>query len=432
MIKLEFINHSSVCFTKDEISLTIDPWLEGLVFNNSWNLLSKTSKKSFETVKNSKFICFSHEHPDHFYPPNIKLFGLNKNYIFQKTKDKRIINFLKKFSPNVKELSSNEVLKLGDEFTIKIMPFQDLDSLFIIKMGNKTILNLNDCHIKSFDELNEIIKNTGKVDILMAQFSYAIGKSNKNQKNIRQEISLEILNNLNNTISFFKPKFFIPFASFCYFCREDNFYLNDSLNKIDFTINFLKKANPEVNFLCFYPGDEWNLDSIIDNTNSINKYLDDYKKISSIELEKKPIKFETLKKSANEFIQKTLLKNNMFKFYEFLNPNFYKINFKLTDTNLNLHFNFKDGLTKIDKIDYSEHYCELASDSLNQLFTSGYGYDALMIGGRFETNDHGNKCLNKIFKFQTKNYQNHYYNFKDIIPKLFKKFSKYSRINPNR
>ena len=143
----------------------------------------------------------------------------------------------------------------------------------------------------------------------MAQFSYAIGKSNKNQKNIRQEISLEILNNLNNTISFFKPKFFIPFASFCYFCREDNFYLNDSLNKIDFTINFLKKTNPKVNFLCFYPGDEWNLDSIIDNTNSINKYLDDYKKISSIELEKKPIKFETLKKSANEFIQKTLLKN---------------------------------------------------------------------------------------------------------------------------
>ena len=52
---------------------------------------------------------------------------------------------------------------------------------------------------------------------------------------------------------------------------------------------------------------------------------------------------------------------------------------------------------------------------------SGYGYDALIIGGRFEANDVGLKNLNNIFKFQAKNYQNIYYNFNDVLLRLIKK-----------
>ena len=58
-------------------------------------------------VKNSDYIWFSHEHPDHFNPPDVKLFGKNKKFLFQKTKDKRVVNFLKKFSSDVKELNIN-------------------------------------------------------------------------------------------------------------------------------------------------------------------------------------------------------------------------------------------------------------------------------------------------------------------------------------
>ena len=50
----------------------------------------------------------------------------------------------------------------------------------------------------------------------------------------------------------FKPEIIIPFASFIYFCKEENFYLNDKqnfpshlrqstkLNKIQNKINFMK------------------------------------------------------------------------------------------------------------------------------------------------------------------------------------------------
>ena len=432
MNKLKFINHSSFNITNGKVSLSVDPWIEGLVFNNSWSLLSKTPEKCIQTVKNSDYIWFSHEHPDHFNPPDVKLFGKNKKFLFQRTKDKRVVNFLKKFSSDVKELNISDDFNLDNNFSIKVMPFQDLDSFCIIKIGSKVILNLNDCHIKNHNELNEIKLITGDVDILMTQFSYAIGKSNKDQQDKRKKISNEILVNLNKTISFFKPKHFIPFASFCYFSRHDNFYLNDSINKIDNTINFLKKNNPDVNFICLYPGDEWNLENNVNNDSAINKYLNDYKNISPIEIENKKIKITDLQLVANKFINNTILNNNLFKFYEFIDPNSYKIYFKLTDINSFFSFNFKDGLTKINNVNNDLQICELTSDSLYQLFSSGYGYDALMIGGRFEANFAGNKSLNKIFKFQTKNYQNQYYNLKDIIPKLIKKILKSSRVNLSR
>ena len=232
-LKFEFINHSCFTVTYKDKSLTVDPWLEGSVFNKSWNLLVETPTKSLQTVKKSDYVWFSHEHPDHFNPPNIKMLPLEKNYLFQKTKDKRVINYLKKFSKKVFELDSDEVFNISNNFSIRVMPFQDLDSFCIIKVDGLTILNLNDCDIKNKKELDIIKKKAGKIDILFAQFSYAIGKSNKNEKTEREGISKDILVNLSNTISYLNPTKVVPFASFCFFSRKDNFYLNDSINRVD-------------------------------------------------------------------------------------------------------------------------------------------------------------------------------------------------------
>ena len=84
MNKLEFINHSCFIISNERISLAIDPWIEGSVFNNSWNLLVKTPQNLIEKLKKSNFVWFSHEHPDHFNPPNLKIFNHNTKFLFQK------------------------------------------------------------------------------------------------------------------------------------------------------------------------------------------------------------------------------------------------------------------------------------------------------------------------------------------------------------
>ena len=431
-MKFEFINHSCFNIEHNNTSLTVDPWVEGSVFNKSWNLLVNTPKESIKTVNNSHFIWFSHEHPDHFNPTNIKNFGHNKTYLFQKTKDKRVINYLKKFSQKIVELDSKNIFNLNNNFSIQVFPFQDLDSFCVIRVGNLTILNLNDCHIKKTKELDFIKKNIGDIDILLIQFSYAIGKTNRNDKLKREKIANDILDNLNLIISYLRPSKVIPFASFCYFSRKDNFHHNDSINKIEDTIKFLKVHNSDVNFLCFYPGDIWDFKSQWNNSSSLNKYNNDYKKIKPLIINDNPVEFSDLFSTSKKFILNTKSNNNLFNIYRFLNNKYYKIFFKLTDLNLFLKFDFDNGLQAIENISIDAPICELTSESLKNLFDSGYGYDSLTIGGRYESNLFGEKCLNKIFKFQTKNYQNQFYNFNEIFSKLFIKFLKRSRYNPER
>ena len=60
-------------------------------------------------------------------------------------------------------------------------------------------------------------------------------------------------------VSAFAPRYVIPFASFVWFCHEENFHMNDSVNRIDDVETFLRNetnATPVV----LYPGDTWQVD----------------------------------------------------------------------------------------------------------------------------------------------------------------------------
>ena len=432
MTQINFINHSCFEVNDNKNSIVMDPWVNGSVFNNSWNLIASTKEKSIELLQKCNFIWFSHEHPDHFNPASLKILPKNKTFIFQKTKDKRVINFLKNLSDNIIELNYNDEFNISDNFSIKVFPFQDIDSYSLIKINNKTILNLNDCHIKKINELNHIKKIAGSIDVLLAQFSYAIGNTNESETYARKKNADEILINLTNMIKVLSPKYFVPFASFCYFSNKENYYLNDSINKIDETINYLNKNLTNTKILCFYPGDTWNLDNKWDNQKAIDKYMEDYKKINVIDHKIKQYSFEHLKNCSLKFIDDVKKNNNLFYLYHMFKKKHYKIKFFVTDLNVVLNFDFKKGLTVLNNDNKKKQYCVLSSDSLEQLFSLGYGYDTLSIGGRYEADNLGKKSLNTIFKFSAKNYQNYYYNFLPALIKIFTKTLKTNRLKPSR
>jgi hypothetical protein len=208
--------------------------------------------------------------------------------------------------------------------------------------------------------------------------------------------------------------------------------MNDSINKIDKTIDFLSKENPNIKFLSFYPGDTWDLNSNFSNQESLNKYKEDYEKINILRFDEQIIQFDHLRKVSDDFIQTTKKNNNLFNFYKVLNKKKYNIYFKLTDINKTFFFNFDKGLINIADYNDDKPWCSLSTQSLSNLFSSGYGYDALIIGGRFEANKLGLSSLNSIFKFQAKNYQNIYYNLSTILKNPFKKLFNTSRIYHKR
>src|SRR3982750_30517 len=98
-MEIEWVNHASFIIGYDGMRLICDPWLEGTAFANGWALLS-TTVFSFEAFKSLPHIWFSHEHPDHFSPPNInkipKEYKKNITVLFQATVDRKVPEYCNK------------------------------------------------------------------------------------------------------------------------------------------------------------------------------------------------------------------------------------------------------------------------------------------------------------------------------------------------
>ena len=148
---IEFVNHASVILSHDNVSILSDPWFNGAVFNDGWRLLHEVNAERINNIlKKITHIYISHEHPDHFSPSfftneknkNI-LIEKNVKILFQETKDKRVVNFLKKQNYEVIEVKNDEEIKLGDEVTAEIKKYDFYDSLFIFKTPELKILNHN-------------------------------------------------------------------------------------------------------------------------------------------------------------------------------------------------------------------------------------------------------------------------------------------------
>jgi UDP-MurNAc hydroxylase len=89
---------------------------------------------------------------------------------------------------------------------------------------------LNDCG--ALAELHAIQGIGGRVDVLATQFSYAQWVNNHDAVQQRLEHDRGVLESMKLQIEVLKPRYVIPFASFSWFCAEDNFYLNSEKNKI--------------------------------------------------------------------------------------------------------------------------------------------------------------------------------------------------------
>ena len=176
-MELEFVNHASVILRHKNVNLIMDPWFEGIVFDNGWSLLSE-SKFKIEDFNRITHIWFSHEHPDHFFPPLLnkipKEFKEKITVLFHKTNDKKVVNYcIKQGFKEVVELNPDEQYVIQDDLKIISNEFTDGDSWAYFSTDDLGILNVNDCIITNKSEAEIIKSKIGKVDVLLTQFSYA-------------------------------------------------------------------------------------------------------------------------------------------------------------------------------------------------------------------------------------------------------------------
>lgn len=379
-MKIEFVNHSSFVVDYLGVRVICDPWLEGSVFNNGWTLLSET-KFQYEDFKDIDYIWFSHEHPDHFYPPNIKKipeeYRAKITILFQFTPDKRVLNFCKKLGfKAVIEMSPDQWYELSADFKVMCEHFQEGDSWICFKTPELTYLNSNDCGIRNKKDAQYITNKIGEVDLLLSQFSYAYWVGNPEDKQLRERKADEKLDWFKFQCDMFKPKVTIPIASYIYFSHKENYWLNDSINTARKTYDFLK-SKTDTEPVILYNGDKYEFLKDHDSEKSISLYQQDYDKIRDSNLFSEVVSVENvdLTAEANKFIQDLNSTNSFLLKRKLIPTNIYISDYKAS---------YELSLNGFKESDKEESSCDvsLGSESLLFCFKYPYGLDTTQINGR--------------------------------------------------
>ena len=383
-----------------------DPWIFGNAFNDGWKLLSE-SKFTINDFQNITHIWFSHEHPDHFHPMVLNKipenFKKNITILFQDTIDHRVMKKCEQLKfKQIIEMKPDEFIHLDDEFQIKCVPNGTYDSWFYAKIGQKKILNINDCMVDSISQAKIIKNNIDDVDILLTQFGYASWVGDPDDVELRKNASIEKLHRIKIQAKIFQPEFIIPFASFVRFSHTDNFYMNDEMNKIQDVETFILHKTDSIPII-LYPGDNWSGEKKIDNSIAIKNYEIDLQKNLELSTDSNRVEYNELKNIAFSYIN-NIKKRNNWTFVNFLHKiNFFKTtNIFLKDLNRSFSFNLIDGLleSQMNKFDVD---IIMDSDSLSFVFSWDYGMDTLFVNARFRTS--GGKIMNffRLFLIGTLN-----------------------------
>jgi UDP-MurNAc hydroxylase len=383
---IRWVNHASFVLETGKIKLICDPWIEGTAFNNGWRLVSPT-KFAYRDFAGVTHIWFSHEHPDHFSPSNLRSipeeFRRRITVLFHRTKDKRVIKVCAAMGFATREMNPEEWIDLDGVRLICGLNGQ-IDSWLGIEAEGVRILNMNDCVYDTHRELEHIHELMGPVEVLLTQFSYANWIGNRDETEIHQKAAENKRSEMRKQVEMFRPNWVIPFASFVWFSHEENFYINKAVNRISAIFRYCAtelKVRPVV----LYPGDLWQVGKPHDSDVALAMYEADYDRVLNGEPEDRAMVVSDAKllEAAAQFGAKLKQRNNRFLLRMMPSATAY-----LTDKD-------QTAVLSCDALRLSPGRAKnadihLGSDSLAYCLRFGWGGDTLQVNGRYQVPAGGN------------------------------------------
>lgn len=380
-MRIEFVNHACYIIEAAGVKLMTDPWLEGPAFHNGWALIEPT-QFTYERFSEITHIWFSHEHPDHFSPPNLKKIpeALRAQIVvlFQETKDRKVAEYCRRLGfKEVRELGIGwEEVSPG--FEVINRPHTDGDSWMCVRTEGKYLLNVNDCNLETDAEVKAIYKAIGHApDVLFTQFSYANAIGNSGDTALRAQFAQAKIDEVLRQIRILTPRYVVPFASFVWFCHEENFFRNDAINTVDTVRAAIDKTDATA--VVLFNGDQWTPGAVHDNGPAIAKWAHSY----SVRIQRQAV-VESVKVSpvaleevAGQFL-KRLLEKNSFMLRFWLEPTWIYVR--------DLEQAYKLSMRGFNQVDRPESGCDVAlsSEALSYCFRFEWGGSTTRINGRYE------------------------------------------------
>ena len=320
---LKLYRSSTVGVGGKNFKLLCDPWLEDGEYYGAWSHYPPYNlKKNKDEINSYDAIYISHIHPDHCSEKTLLKIS-KKIPIFIHSYQSKFLKFkLERIGFKVFELKNNEEKFFNKDFSIRIIAAdncdpqlcykftgcalnqeekndssQQIDSLAIIKVNKKIILNLNDC---PFDLAKNLLKKISKeytVDLMLVGYGGAgpypqcFENLNYKQKTLEAKSKktkfLEFSKKIIDTV---RPKYYLPFAG--------TYYLSGKLSKLQ-----KLRGVPSIEEASVF------LEKSTNNSTCIRLNNDDYLNLENFESSKKYR--AVTNKEIDNYISKTLSKRKM-------------------------------------------------------------------------------------------------------------------------
>ena len=382
MSEIVWINHAGYELRVGDLRIVHDPWLFGRAFGEGWDLISESryKPKDFAGVD---YIWFSHEHPDHFSPAVLKQIPeeirRTITVLFQETRDKRVVRFCKKLGFAVQELRAQMRVMLKDGVAVTCGTVLGGDSWLFTETPDSTIFNANDCVGVDWKAISASLPRP--VDVLLTQFSYANWVGNPGDDQRMKHAASQKLGEMRSQLAAFLPRTLVPFASYVWFCRNDNFYMNEHVNSIATIADAFDGA---VDVVVLYPGDVHVIGSQGNNASSVARYETDR---ASHDV---PHTFEDARVELIDLMDLAVAEqqrlhqvNHMWYLKPLVWGGFIKpVTLYLKDLGVGIRYSMFGGILADG---FSSDCCEFecSSGSFAAMLKNGYGYSTLAINGRF-------------------------------------------------
>src|SRR5882672_1971145 len=254
------------------------------------------------------------------------------------------------------------------------------DSWSMVTTPNATYFNANDCVGLDWQKVASAIGRP--IDILLTQFSYASWAGNPGDRDTMRRRAEEKLAQMDQQVAAFRPRTLIPFASYVWFCRPENFHLNEGVNRIDFVH---RRFRDRLNTLVLYPGDVYRLgDGSFDSESAVRRYVSDLERHTAPLPATEPAQPVDKLMQLSQKHQDVLARQNaLWMLRPLLWCGFLRqAKFFLTDLDQGIEYSMFGGMRR-SGLARAECEIEFSSASFANMLSNGYGYSTLYINGRF-------------------------------------------------
>ena len=262
-MKINLISHACLKISNNNnISIVTDPWVTSPVFFSSWFLCPEPVVDESTFFNNTNYIYLTHWHFDHFDYKSMRKFNKNIKIFVPKFPCSIMVKELNNLGFfNVCEMINKKEYELDKNFSIISHQIEHHDdSVLIIKVDGKIIINLNDA--KPFpSSWKWLIKNYYNPDFIFRSHSIAWSFPTKYTFHPSDHENFEpgiYMKEFIQTIEYLKPKYAVPFASYICHLHKDNITDNKYLITPYDLENFIKlNYNGETKFMIMNPGGKY-------------------------------------------------------------------------------------------------------------------------------------------------------------------------------